>query len=101
MAGGVTRTTGMGHILKLCVRLLAVAVLLGTDVSWLGLKAQVGVNAQNNERRVLAHIPGDIIIGALFSVHHQPPADKVHFGVSVFMCMCLHTSQCNPLKPES
>uniref|UniRef100_A0A672GXL4 Metabotropic glutamate receptor 1 n=1 Tax=Salarias fasciatus TaxID=181472 RepID=A0A672GXL4_SALFA len=28
--------------------------------------------------RVLAHIPGDIIIGALFSVHHQPPADKVH-----------------------
>uniref|UniRef100_A0A6Q2XCK2 Metabotropic glutamate receptor 1 n=1 Tax=Esox lucius TaxID=8010 RepID=A0A6Q2XCK2_ESOLU len=31
-----------------------------------------------NERRVLAHIPGDIIIGALFSVHHQPPADKVH-----------------------
>lgn len=101
MAGGVTRTTGMGHILKLYVRLLAVAVLLGTDVSWLGLKAQVGVNAQNNERRVLAHIPGDIIIGALFSVHHQPPADKVHFGVSVFMCMCLHTSQCNPLKPES
>uniref|UniRef100_A0A4W6FXR1 Metabotropic glutamate receptor 5 n=1 Tax=Lates calcarifer TaxID=8187 RepID=A0A4W6FXR1_LATCA len=29
-------------------------------------------------QRVLAHIPGDIIIGALFSVHHQPPADKVH-----------------------
>uniref|UniRef100_A0A673ZAK9 Metabotropic glutamate receptor 1 n=1 Tax=Salmo trutta TaxID=8032 RepID=A0A673ZAK9_SALTR len=36
------------------------------------------VRAQANERRVLAHIPGDIIIGALFSVHHQPPADKVH-----------------------
>ncbi|XP_056329404.1 metabotropic glutamate receptor 5b isoform X2 [Danio aesculapii] len=34
--------------------------------------------AQSNERRVVAHIPGDIIIGALFSVHHQPPADKVH-----------------------
>lgn len=34
--------------------------------------------AQASERRVLAHIPGDIIIGALFSVHHQPPADKVH-----------------------
>ncbi|XP_029372523.1 metabotropic glutamate receptor 5b [Echeneis naucrates] len=32
----------------------------------------------SNERRVVAHIPGDIIIGALFSVHHQPPADKVH-----------------------
>uniref|UniRef100_A0A3B4UI25 Metabotropic glutamate receptor 1 n=1 Tax=Seriola dumerili TaxID=41447 RepID=A0A3B4UI25_SERDU len=47
-------------------------------LTWLGLKERVGVNAQNNERRVLAHIPGDIIIGALFSVHHQPPADKVH-----------------------
>ncbi|XP_045929617.1 metabotropic glutamate receptor 5b isoform X1 [Micropterus dolomieu] len=35
-------------------------------------------SAQSNERRVVAHIPGDIIIGALFSVHHQPPADKVH-----------------------
>ena len=32
---------------------------------------------QSSERRVVAHIPGDIIIGALFSVHHQPPADKV------------------------
>uniref|UniRef100_A0A8C4HEN9 Metabotropic glutamate receptor 5 n=1 Tax=Dicentrarchus labrax TaxID=13489 RepID=A0A8C4HEN9_DICLA len=53
-------------------------VVLGADLSWLGLKHQVGVSAQNNERRVLAHIPGDIIIGALFSVHHQPPADKVH-----------------------
>uniref|UniRef100_A0A8C4ZKG5 Glutamate receptor, metabotropic 5a n=1 Tax=Gadus morhua TaxID=8049 RepID=A0A8C4ZKG5_GADMO len=36
------------------------------------------VAAQATERRVLAHIPGDIIMGALFSVHHQPPADKVH-----------------------
>ncbi|XP_075905969.1 metabotropic glutamate receptor 5b [Nelusetta ayraudi] len=35
-------------------------------------------SAQSNERRVVAHIPGDVIIGALFSVHHQPPADKVH-----------------------
>uniref|UniRef100_A0A671VUK4 Glutamate receptor, metabotropic 5a n=1 Tax=Sparus aurata TaxID=8175 RepID=A0A671VUK4_SPAAU len=42
------------------------------------VKGWVGVSAQNNERRVLAHLPGDIIIGALFSVHHQPPADKVH-----------------------
>ncbi|XP_034023640.1 metabotropic glutamate receptor 5b [Thalassophryne amazonica] len=35
-------------------------------------------STHSNERRVVAHIPGDIIIGALFSVHHQPPADKVH-----------------------
>uniref|UniRef100_A0A8C6KTC0 Metabotropic glutamate receptor 5 n=1 Tax=Nothobranchius furzeri TaxID=105023 RepID=A0A8C6KTC0_NOTFU len=35
-------------------------------------------STQSSERRVVAHMPGDIIIGALFSVHHQPPADKVH-----------------------
>uniref|UniRef100_A0A8K9UDX0 Metabotropic glutamate receptor 1 n=1 Tax=Oncorhynchus mykiss TaxID=8022 RepID=A0A8K9UDX0_ONCMY len=44
---------------------------------WRGI-TQLVSQAQANERRVLAHIPGDIIIGALFSVHHQPPADKVH-----------------------
>ncbi|XP_061575217.1 metabotropic glutamate receptor 5b [Cololabis saira] len=46
------------------------------------LSIWVGVDqidsAQSNERRVVAHLSGDIIIGALFSVHHQPPADKVH-----------------------
>lgn len=68
----------MGNRFGLYVRLLAVSVLLGADLSWLGLKERVWVKAQNNERRVLAHIPGDIIMGALFSVHHQPPADKVH-----------------------
>ena len=40
--------------------------------------AHIQVSSQANERRVLAYLPGDIIIGALFSVHHQPPADKVH-----------------------
>lgn len=40
-------------------------------------------SAQSNERRVVAHMPGDIIIGALFSVHHQPPADKV------ILCFCM------------
>lgn len=39
---------------------------------------------QSSERRVVAHIPGDIIIGALFSVHHQPPADKVILGFFFF-----------------
>lgn len=88
MAGVVRRNAGMGYRLGLYARLLAVSVLLGADLSWLGLKDQVGVNAQNNERRVLAHIPGDIIIGALFSVHHQPPADKVH--ARVCLCVCVH-----------
>ncbi|CAJ1063898.1 glutamate receptor%2C metabotropic 5a [Xyrichtys novacula] len=69
MAGSVRINTAMGHRSGPW----AVCVFL----SWLVLD-QLGVNAQNNERRVLAHIPGDIIIGALFSVHHQPPADKVH-----------------------
>ncbi|KAM6946315.1 LOW QUALITY PROTEIN: metabotropic glutamate receptor 5b [Aplochiton taeniatus] len=50
--------------------------LLLTLPVWAG-PMQAG-SAQANERRVVAHIPGDIIIGALFSVHHQPPADKVH-----------------------
>lgn len=67
----------MGFTPGLCVSLLALTVFLVTDLGRPGLKHQVGVNAQNTERRVLAHIPGDIIIGALFSVHHQPPADKV------------------------
>uniref|UniRef100_A0A3Q3JRR5 Metabotropic glutamate receptor 5 n=1 Tax=Monopterus albus TaxID=43700 RepID=A0A3Q3JRR5_MONAL len=67
----------MGKGLRLYVRLMAMSVFLGADLISLGLKAGTGVSAQN-ERRVLAHIPGDIIIGALFSVHHQPPAHKVH-----------------------
>uniref|UniRef100_A0A8D3CLI2 Metabotropic glutamate receptor 1 n=1 Tax=Scophthalmus maximus TaxID=52904 RepID=A0A8D3CLI2_SCOMX len=55
-----------------------IVLILTLYSSSLGLRERVGVNGQNNERRVLTHIPGDIIIGALFSVHHQPPADKVH-----------------------
>ncbi|XP_020495483.2 glutamate receptor, metabotropic 5a [Labrus bergylta] len=74
MAGCVRMNALMGHPQGLHVRLLAVCVIL----SWLGIRDHLGVYAQNTERRVLAHIPGDIIIGALFSVHHQPPADKVH-----------------------
>lgn len=82
MAGGVGRGMLMENVLG---RLLVMGVILGADPSWLGLRAWAGVSAQNNERRVLAHIPGDIIIGALFSVHHQPPADKVALA-------CLHVS---------
>ncbi|XP_053561046.1 metabotropic glutamate receptor 5 isoform X3 [Bombina bombina] len=36
------------------------------------------VSGQTNERRVVSYMPGDIIIGALFSVHHQPTVEKVH-----------------------
>ncbi|KAI5931239.1 Metabotropic glutamate receptor 5 [Manis javanica] len=52
------------------VLLLILSVLL--------LREDVRGRAQSNERRVVAHMPGDIIIGALFSVHHQPTVDKVH-----------------------
>ncbi|XP_061755356.1 metabotropic glutamate receptor 5-like [Nerophis ophidion] len=69
MAAGRRRDGRTAERLGVHVRLLAISALL---------VAELGVNGQNNERRVLAHIPGDIIIGALFSVHHQPPADKVH-----------------------
>lgn len=83
MVGGMRQNAAMVNKAGLHVRMLAVSILLGVDLIWLDLK--VGVNAQNNERRVLARIPGDIIIGALFSVHHQPPADKV-----------LYTGICSP-----
>uniref|UniRef100_A0A672PGL9 Metabotropic glutamate receptor 5 n=1 Tax=Sinocyclocheilus grahami TaxID=75366 RepID=A0A672PGL9_SINGR len=53
-----------------------VSLYLFTVLLW--RLASLATVAQSNERRVVAHIPGDIIIGALFSVHHQPPADKVH-----------------------
>ncbi|NXY28666.1 GRM5 protein, partial [Pomatorhinus ruficollis] len=58
------------------VLLLFLAILLLKEDVWgnFGLL----VSAQANERRVVAHMPGDIIIGALFSVHHQPTVDKVH-----------------------
>ena len=55
---------------------------------WAGPKE--ALTTQSNERRVVAHIPGDIIIGALFSVHHQPPADKVCDG----LCGCVGGSVC-------
>ncbi|XP_077596421.1 glutamate receptor, metabotropic 5a [Stigmatopora nigra] len=71
MVAGVKRNPGMAWM-------LAGIILLGAELSRLDPRNRLGVSAQNNERRVLARIPGDIIIGALFSVHHQPPADKVH-----------------------
>lgn len=100
MAGGVRRDTRMGAASAVCVRLLVVSVLLGADLSWPGRRARPGVSAQNNERRVLTHIPGDIIIGALFSVHHQPPADKVH-AKCMWWCarplfLCFHLSKPAP-----
>ncbi|XP_062872609.1 metabotropic glutamate receptor 5b [Trichomycterus rosablanca] len=38
----------------------------------------VSSSRQLSERRVVAYVPGDLIIGALFSVHHQPAADRAH-----------------------
>ncbi|XP_019715114.1 glutamate receptor, metabotropic 5a [Hippocampus comes] len=78
MAAGMRRNGRVVWRMGVYARLLAASVLLGAELSRLGSRDRVGVGAQNNERRVLARIPGDIIIGALFSVHHQPPADKVH-----------------------
>ncbi|XP_043928141.1 metabotropic glutamate receptor 5 isoform X2 [Protopterus annectens] len=58
------------------VPLLLIAILFFIDD--LKQNNSFFVSAQSNERRVVAHVPGDIIIGALFSVHHQPRVDKVH-----------------------
>ena len=92
---GVKKGTSAGGHAGLCVRLLAVAVLWGSDLGGPGVGGgHVGVVAQATERRVLAHIPGDIIIGALFSVHHQPPADKVPCFVCVGVRVCVSEGVC-------
>ncbi|XP_067113777.1 metabotropic glutamate receptor 5-like [Osmerus mordax] len=78
MGEGRRRNGGIGRGGGWCVWVLQAFVLLGAYLNLLQDRGGVWVKAQSNERRVLAHIPGDIIIGALFSVHHQPPADKVH-----------------------
>ncbi|KAM5180256.1 metabotropic glutamate receptor 5 isoform 2-T2 [Mantella aurantiaca] len=56
--------------------ILTVLLLLKEDGS--GNSGGITASAQTNERRVVAHMSGDIIIGALFSVHHQPTVEKVH-----------------------
>ncbi|XP_040196043.1 metabotropic glutamate receptor 5 isoform X4 [Rana temporaria] len=56
--------------------ILTVLLLLREDGSGNGVR--ITASAQTSERRVVAHMPGDIIIGALFSVHHQPTVEKVH-----------------------
>ncbi|XP_077341141.1 metabotropic glutamate receptor 5 isoform X5 [Lithobates pipiens] len=58
------------------ILILTVLLLLREDGSGNGVG--ITASAQTSERRVVAHMPGDIIIGALFSVHHQPSVEKVH-----------------------
>uniref|UniRef100_A0AAV2JDI8 Metabotropic glutamate receptor 5 n=1 Tax=Knipowitschia caucasica TaxID=637954 RepID=A0AAV2JDI8_KNICA len=62
-----------GSLQRRVVLWWTMVLLLGSDLNPAAVSAQ-----SNAQRRVLAHMPGDVIIGALFSVHHQPPADKVH-----------------------
>lgn len=76
----------------LCMKsphLLLWAKAMGTMILLLLLSmwAEPHQATQSSERRVVAHIPGDIIIGALFSVHHQPPADKVISAFSILICL--------------
>lgn len=47
-------------------------------------------DSAQSERRIVTHVPGDIIIGALFSVHHQPPADKVIHVFILHLCVAGH-----------
>ncbi|KAK1336201.1 hypothetical protein QTO34_004005 [Cnephaeus nilssonii] len=75
-----------GHVLKIMITWIHLTKRLNSFpkmvllliLSVLLLKEDVRGSAQSSERRVVAHMPGDIIIGALFSVHHQPTVDKVH-----------------------
>lgn len=52
------------------------ALLLEMDVLPRNAGRKVLLSAASSQRSV-ARMDGDVIIGALFSVHHQPPAEKV------------------------
>ncbi|NXL56297.1 GRM1 protein, partial [Chordeiles acutipennis] len=52
------------------------ALLLEMDVLPRSAGRRVLLSAASSQRSV-ARMDGDVIIGALFSVHHQPPAEKV------------------------
>ncbi|KFP08155.1 Metabotropic glutamate receptor 1 [Calypte anna] len=52
------------------------ALLLEVDVLPRSTGRKVLLSAASSQRSV-ARMDGDVIIGALFSVHHQPPAEKV------------------------
>ncbi|KFV75561.1 Metabotropic glutamate receptor 1, partial [Dryobates pubescens] len=52
------------------------ALLLEMDVLPRSAGRKVLLSAGSSQRSV-ARMDGDVIIGALFSVHHQPPAEKV------------------------
>lgn len=52
------------------------ALLLEAEVLPRGAGRRALLSAASSQRSV-ARMDGDVIIGALFSVHHQPPAEKV------------------------
>lgn len=52
------------------------ALLLEIDILPRNAGRKVLLSAASSQRSV-ARMDGDVIIGALFSVHHQPPAEKV------------------------
>lgn len=52
------------------------ALLLEMDILPRNTGRKVLLSAASSQRSV-ARMDGDVIIGALFSVHHQPPAEKV------------------------
>ncbi|XP_061234706.1 metabotropic glutamate receptor 1 isoform X1 [Neopsephotus bourkii] len=52
------------------------ALFLEMDVLPRSVERKVLLSAASSQRSV-ARMDGDVIIGALFSVHHQPPAEKV------------------------
>ncbi|GCB83937.1 hypothetical protein scyTo_0024752, partial [Scyliorhinus torazame] len=60
------------EVLTLC--LLFIPAALATQEPEAGKRVLLSMNAV---QRSVARMDGDVIIGALFSVHHQPPAEKV------------------------
>lgn len=54
------------------------ADIIFLTLAFISLFSSVSTSRAQSERRVVAYVPGDLIIGALFSVHHQPAAERAH-----------------------
>uniref|UniRef100_A0A803J7P4 Glutamate receptor, metabotropic 1 n=1 Tax=Xenopus tropicalis TaxID=8364 RepID=A0A803J7P4_XENTR len=67
----------MRSFLKMVNLLLILMMTVGLDIFYGGLFGRNTFLVCASSPRSVARMDGDIIIGALFSVHHQPPAEKV------------------------